>query len=92
MKQSIKLVATSIFFSLILNNQSFAQDMVAVKVQSASSSLSSGETSGKEITAKRSFSALIMLLPIAALKIYPRILANQLKPTTRPIKFFMPLK
>lgn len=58
MKQSIKLVATSIFFSLILNNQSFAQDMVAVKVQSASSSLSFGETSGKEITAKRSFSAL----------------------------------
>ncbi len=58
MKQSIKLVATCIFFSVILNTQSFAQGMVAVQVQSGSSSPSFGETSGKEIIAKGSFSSL----------------------------------
>lgn len=58
MKQSIKLVATIIFFSLVLTTQSFAQDMIAVQVKSGISSLSSGENSGKENTAKRSFSAL----------------------------------
>lgn len=58
MKQSIKLVATGIFFSLVLNTLSFAQDMVAVQVKSGISSHSSGEISGKENTAKRSFSTL----------------------------------